>query len=104
MDPKQTVSSLAYLVNFNNPYVKVIIVCKICQKEQSLKFASNWRQHYLTHASNEEKPHKCQQCSKSYIRLDQLKKHVAKTHACANNDTKKVPVLTKEDFASFFSS
>ncbi|XP_057301120.1 fez family zinc finger protein erm-like isoform X3 [Hydractinia symbiolongicarpus] len=73
-------SSLKYLENFSNPYVKIIIVCKICNKEQSLKFSGNWRQHYLTHASSEGKPHKCQHCSKSYIRADQLRKHVSKYH------------------------
>lgn len=46
----------------------------------SLKFASNWRQHYLTHSSKEDRPHKCQFCNKSFIRADALRKHVSKSH------------------------
>lgn len=73
-------TSLKYVENFSNPYVKIILVCKVCNKEQSLRNSGNWKQHFLTHVSGQEKPHKCQQCPKSFIRADQLKKHISKHH------------------------
>lgn len=72
-------ASLKYVENFENPYVKIILVCKICNKEQSLKFSHTWKRHYLSHASNEEKPHKCPYCPKAFVRLAQKKQHL-KTH------------------------
>ena len=45
----------------------------------SLKFSSNWKKHYLTHASNEDKPHKCDVCGKAFITPVALRKHAA-TH------------------------
>ncbi|XP_057301121.1 uncharacterized protein LOC130635704 isoform X4 [Hydractinia symbiolongicarpus] len=72
-------SSLKYLENFDNPYVKVIIVCKICNKEAS-KFARNWKPHYLTHVSNEEKPHKCAYCNMGFVSLNSLRNHTQKKH------------------------
>lgn len=71
-------SSLRYVTEFTNPYVKLVIVCKLCSKEQSTSSASNWKQHYFTHKT--EKPHKCALCPKSYIRADQLRQHIAKVH------------------------
>ena len=70
-------SSLKYLENFNSPYVKVIIVCKICNKEAS-KSARNWKAHYLTHASNEEKPHKCPVCNQGFVQTNNLRAHMKK--------------------------
>ena len=72
-------STLKYLENFTNPYVKVIVVCKICNKEQSLQYQRNWKPHYLTHVSDEEKPHKCVFCGKSFVTTTNLKTHL-KTH------------------------
>lgn len=86
-DPKATgMASLRYLENFSNPYVKIIIVCKICNKEQSLRFAGNWRQHYMTHS--EKKPHTCPHCSKSFIRADRLRQHIQKSHGIDNDQHK----------------
>lgn len=81
LGPNQSISSqgLQYIENFDNPYVKVVLVCKICNKEQSMKFSGNWKQHYLTHSSNEEKPHKCSVCGKAFVRHDKMVKH-SKTH------------------------
>ena len=47
-------ASLKYVENFSNPYVKLIIVCKICNREAS-RFQNNWKRHYLTHTRAEEK-------------------------------------------------
>ncbi|XP_065644064.1 uncharacterized protein LOC100200420 isoform X3 [Hydra vulgaris] len=71
-------SSLKYVESFQNPYVKLIVVCKVCNKEQSLKFAHNWKTHYLSHVSNEEKPHKCHLCPNAFVTAPQLKKHLLK--------------------------
>ena len=85
-------STLKYIENFSNPYVKIILVCKICNKEQSLKFSHNWKTHYLSHVSNEEKPHKCQFCPKAFVTAPQLKKHM-KQHIV---DIKGVCILEDE--------
>ncbi|XP_066915821.1 zinc finger protein sens-like isoform X7 [Clytia hemisphaerica] len=69
-------ASLKYIENFDNPYVKIILVCKVCNKEQSLKFAHNWKTHYLQHVSEDERPHKCNICNKGFITAPQLKKHM----------------------------
>jgi len=72
-------ASLKYLESFSNPYVKVIIVCKICNKEAS-KFSRNWKPHYLTHVSSEEKPHQCSLCPAGFVSLTALRKHEEKKH------------------------
>lgn len=72
-------ASLKYIESFSNPYVKLIIVCKICSKEAS-KFARNWKSHYMSHMGAEDKPHQCSHCSAGFIRADILKKHIEKKH------------------------
>jgi len=71
-------ASLKYLENFCSPYVKVIVVCKICNKEQSMKFVSYWRQHFMTHSDT--KPHKCPHCPKTFTRPVLMRKHVQSKH------------------------
>ena len=73
--------SLKYIENFNNPYIKLIAVCKVCNKEQSLKFPSNWRTHYFTHAGDEEKPYQCEICKKGFITLTSYNAHMKKQHS-----------------------
>ena len=58
-----------------------MLACKICNKEMSLKFSSNWKKHYLTHSSNDEKPHKCNICNKGFITLTSLTKHQVARHS-----------------------
>ncbi|XP_066915816.1 zinc finger protein sens-like isoform X2 [Clytia hemisphaerica] len=70
------VSSLKYLENFSNPYVRLVVLCKICSKEQTMTSAGNWKQHYFTHVSEEEKPHRCDICHKGFITAPHLKKHL----------------------------
>lgn len=72
--------ALHYIENFDNPYVRLVVVCKICSKEQSLKFSGNWKQHFMTHVSDDEKPHKCSVCGKCFIHNYLLVKHL-KTHS-----------------------
>lgn len=68
---------LKYLAAFDNPYVRIIVVCKVCNKEQSLKFQGLWKRHYLVHA--DEKPLKCDYCTKTFVQACNLKKHL-QTH------------------------
>ena len=70
-------SSLKYLENFDNPYVKVIVVCKVCNKEAS-KSSGKWKIHYLTHVSEEERPHKCDICGAGFVQKIQLTNHMKK--------------------------
>ena len=103
-DGKATgMASLKYLENFDNPYVKIIIVCKICNKEQSLKFAGNWRQHYMTHSA--KKPFSCPHCPKTFIRGDQMRKHVQSKHSdVANPQSMNTTLNVKQESQSFAKS
>ena len=69
-------SGLKYLDGFTNPYVKIILVCKLCNKEQASKCTSNWKAHYLTHTA--EKRHKCELCAKTFVQTNHLKAHMSK--------------------------
>ena len=78
--PQNTPSKfdLKYLEAFEHPYVKISVLCKICSKEQSLKYQASWKRHYLTHV--DDKPYKCNYCQKSFVQSTQYKSHI-KTHA-----------------------
>ena len=81
-----SVSSLKYLSQFDNPYVRVVVICKVCSKEQSLAHSSDWKKHFLTHS--DQKPHQCTFCEKSFIRADRLRNHIAKCHSGCDVKTK----------------
>ena len=49
----------------------------------SLKFAGNWKKHYLTHS--DQKPHQCPHCEKSFVRADKMRKHIQAKHGQAMN-------------------
>lgn len=69
---------LKYIENFDNPYVKLLVVCKICNKEQSLKYCNTWKRHYSFHF-DDVRPHQCDVCDKSFKQSCDLKRH-KKTH------------------------
>jgi len=71
--------TLKYIENFDNPYVKLVIVCKMCNKEAS-KFQRNWKTHYMTHLGNDDKPHKCSVCNHGFVMPNALRKHMEKVH------------------------
>lgn len=76
--------------DFNNPYVKIAYLCKICGKEQSKKFKFDWKRHYLTHdAEGSSKPFVCNVCSKGFRQQGLLNKHL-KTHARGFSELKNV--------------
>lgn len=75
---KIAASGLRYIESFDNPYVKIVVVCKICNKEQSLKIAGSWKQHYFTHT--DQKPHTCPHCSKGFLRPVLLRNHIKSKH------------------------
>lgn len=86
-------SDLKYLENFSNPYVKLIVACRICNKEQSFKYQATWKRHFLTHG--DDKPYKCSVCPKSFIQAFQLRNHYKNKHGMAvdeNNITVKQEV------------
>lgn len=72
--------NLKFLENFDNPYVRVSVFCKVCGKEQSLKYQFTWKRHFLTHSSPDEKPFNCSHCDKSFVQSGNLKKHVERMH------------------------
>jgi len=78
-------SDVKYLEKFENPYVKIIIACKLCGKEQSLKYQFTWKRHYLTHT--ESKPFECEICKKSFIQQFQLKRHMKQHEKKLNKQT-----------------
>ena len=65
--------------DFDNPYVRIAYMCKICGKEQSKKFKFDWKRHYLTHGTV-PKNIVCKICGKAYNQQGQLNKHM-RTHA-----------------------
>lgn len=79
-------SAVQYIENFASEYVKIVLVCKVCNAEQPLKRPADWKRHFLTHVSDDEKPHKCIICGKAFIRREHLVKH-AKTHEKASIKT-----------------
>ena len=68
--------------------MKVIVACKICNKEQNFKQSSNWKRHYFSHTT--QKPHQCNLCEKSFTSASLLRDHRLKNHGIA--DMKKEPV------------
>ena len=78
--PTVATSSLKYLENFDNPYVKIMVACKVCGKEQKLTNPGNWKSHFVTHASAEEKAFPCNFCDKAFTRNNVLRDHILKKH------------------------
>ena len=78
-----------------------MLACKVCNKEQSMKFQHTWKRHFLTHSSDEDKPHKCEVCGKAMVTASELKSHL-KSHAKkATKSTKKSDgVPSMEDYGN----
>lgn len=72
--------AVKYVESFENPYVKIVLVCKICNKEMNLKRTDTWKVHYYTHVSNENKPYKCPHCDQGFVQPAPLNKHIEKKH------------------------
>ena len=72
--------AVKYVESFENPYVKIILVCKICNKEMNMKRTDTWKVHYFTHVSNENKPYKCPHCDQGFVQPAPLNKHIQKKH------------------------
>ena len=81
-EPKRQngLSDLKFLETFTNPYVKVCVFCKVCDKKQSLKHQSSWKRHFLTHSSVEDRPFKCEHCNRGFVQSGNLKLHIQKVH------------------------
>ena len=77
---KSNSTDLKILEQFNNPYVKVCVLCKVCNKEQSLKYTHTWKRHFLTHSSEDARPHRCTSCGKTFVQSGNLKKHFQSVH------------------------
>ena len=69
-------SKQKYLDEFDNPYVDIVLVCKICRKEQTSRNASVWKSHYLTHVPDSDKPLKCSICQAGFVQNTAFKKHM----------------------------
>ena len=72
--------TMKVIESFENPYTKLIIVCKMCDKEAS-KYQRDWKTHYLSHVSDDQKPHQCKICNRGFIKPGQLSKHMEKVHS-----------------------
>ena len=68
------------LASFDNPYVRLVFVCKVCSKEQLWKNRSKWKVHFLTHSSDEDKPHQCDVCGKKFVQAGNMRKHRESHH------------------------
>ena len=62
---KIALRDLRWLQNFNHPLVKLIVICKICNKEIDTFSPTNWKVHYKFHG---QKGYKCHQCGKGTTR------------------------------------
>lgn len=54
--------------------------CKVCSKEQSLKYQHTWKRHFLTHSSKEDLPNKCPTCGQGFITTHDMRKHIERKH------------------------
>ncbi|XP_066915836.1 uncharacterized protein [Clytia hemisphaerica] len=84
--------------DFENPYVRIAYLCRICSKEQSKKFKFDWKRHYLTH-NTEPKSHVCHLCGKAYNQLGHLNKHMRQKHHQESPD-----VVFKQEVKAEFHS
>ena len=68
--------------NFDSPYVNLInrFECKICGREQPKDRKSDWKRHWLTHASNDQMPHKCEICNKGFVQKGTYTNHMKRQH------------------------
>ena len=83
--PLPASSAKSYIMNFNDPYVRIVLVCKICSKEQHPERPQHWKRHYMTHSDESELPFRCDVCNKGFSRKDTMQKH-AKTHVKTENE------------------
>ena len=65
--------------DFDNPYVRLAYMCRICGKEQSKKFKFDWKRHYLTHNTT-PKDFICEICGKGFNQKGPLNKHMRSKH------------------------
>ena len=63
---------------WENPYVDLVFVCKICRKTQPHR--CNWKRHFLSHS---EQSFTCDICGKEFKNKYSHNKHV-KTHVKTN--------------------
>jgi len=79
--PKSSTSAdgLKYISNFSNPYVKLVVACKVCDKQLSSKNVVSWKDHNMIH--DKSLGHKCPYCDKTFQRPVVVRKHIAAKHA-----------------------
>ena len=75
-----------WLEQWQNPYVKLIIVCRLCNKEQKTMNTTVWRAHFLTHS--DVKPYNCEICHKGFVQTTAYKNHMKNNHANLDSMTK----------------
>lgn len=75
---KQSTGESKVIEAWNNPYVELQFLCRICQKPQLYKYRRNWRRHYESHS--DEKQYVCDICGTGYKANYLLKNHIAKQH------------------------
>ncbi|XP_065669868.1 zinc finger protein 846 isoform X4 [Hydra vulgaris] len=63
--------------SWNHPHVKIILVCRVCNKEQKSTNPLTWKLHFLTHS--ESKPYNCNVCGRGFVQTTAFKLHM-KTH------------------------
>ena len=100
MTPKKTsgLSDLKFLESFENPYVRVSVFCKICSKEQSLKYQHTWKRHFLTHSSKEDLPNKCPICGQGFIQSHDMKRHMQRKHNTPKEEKIKSEPLPQQPY------
>jgi len=67
---------IKWLESWKNPYVKLILICRICNKEQKTYKVAYWKAHFLTHS--DVKPYNCHICQKGFVQQTAYKIHMKK--------------------------
>ena len=78
-----TKDKIKWLESWDNPYVKLILACRICSKEHKSMKNSVWKPHFLTHS--DVKPFNCEVCHKGFVQSTGYKSHM-KQHTKATPD------------------
>ena len=69
---------IGIIANWNDPYCKIAFMCRICNKEQNIKYRGNWKAHFNTHS--DIKPFNCDLCGKSFAQKIHLQRHNKSNH------------------------
>jgi len=69
---------LKVIEQWQNPFVRLLLACRVCSKEQKSMNVSTWKMHFLTHS--DKKPFNCSVCQKGFVQQTAFKTHMKTNH------------------------